>query len=79
MAFYIQIHKMGEDESSVQYAFEGDSGRRGMLSFNKLTCEASLVESMPGDEKQHCFTRAAVKIARAWKAGRLPEVMEWAS
>jgi hypothetical protein len=50
-----------------------------VLSFNKMTGEASLVEPMPGDEKHHCFNRAAVKVAREWKAGVLPDVLEWAS
>lgn len=79
MAFYIRISKMDESESSARYVFESDQGRRGVLSFDKLTGEASLIEPMPGDEKRHCFNRAAVKVGREWKAGNLPEVMEWAS
>jgi hypothetical protein len=79
MAFYIQIRKICEVESSADYVFESDQGRRGVLGFNKLTGEASLIEPMPGDEKNRCFIRAAVKVGREWKAGKLPDMMEWAS
>ena len=79
MAFYIRINKTDENNSLAHFSFESDPGRRGLLRFDKLTGEASLIEPMPGDERNHCFTRAAVRIGREWKTGALPEFMEWAS
>lgn len=79
MAFYIIIRKSHESELWADYIFEGDQGRRGVLSFNKATGESSLIEPMPGDDNNHFYCRAAVKVAREWRSGKLPDVMEWAS
>ncbi len=79
MAFYLRITKTDESEASVRYVFESGKDRIGVLSFNKLTGEASLIDPMPGDERNTHFTRAAVKVGREWKMGRMPEVLEWAS
>lgn len=79
MGFYVKIEKTSETEQAARYAFEGDHGRRGTLEFNKATGEATLVEPMPEDERLHCFNRAAVKITREWREGRLPQTLEWAS
>ncbi|WP_155273474.1 hypothetical protein [Xanthomonas arboricola] len=79
MAFYIKIRKSDEIESSVIYSFESDYDRCGTLRFSKMTGEVSLIEPMPGDERNQCFNRASVKIMREWKAGKLPDFLEWAS
>jgi hypothetical protein len=79
MAFYIRISKTHESESSARFDFESDQGRRGVLGLDKLTGEVSLIDPMEGDEKNHYFNRAAVKVGREWRSGRLPDFMEWAS
>jgi hypothetical protein len=79
MAFYIKIQKTTEDDAAVRYAFESDEGGHGLLELNKQTGEAVLIEPMPGDQQRHCFNRAAVKVAREWRDGRLPKELEWAS
>jgi hypothetical protein len=79
VAFYIRISKRDESESSAHYVYESDQGRRGVLNLNKVTGEATMTEPMPGDEKRHCFSRAAIKIRREWKERKLPEILEWAS
>jgi hypothetical protein len=63
----------------VVYSFESDNERRGMLSLDKATGDASLIEEMPGDERMQCFNRAAFKVGREWKSGVFPELLEWAS
>lgn len=79
MAFYIKIQKILEGDAAVRYSFESDQGRRGSFELNKKTSEVILIEPMPSDEQGHCFNRAAVKIMREWREGRLPEMTEWAS
>lgn len=79
MAFYIRISKVAESDAVASYRFEGDARRSGSFDINKQTGEVSLVEQMPGDEKGHVFSRAAAKIMKEWKQGRLPENAEWAS
>lgn len=79
MAFYIKLQKVAEDNEVARYSFEGEEHRRGLLEFKKGTGEAVLIEPMAGDQQMHCFNRAAVKVARAWREGGLPESLEWAS
>lgn len=79
MGFYIKIEKTFEEDTLVHYSFEGDYGRRGVLGFNKVTGEATLVKSMPEDECLNYFNRAVVKVTREWREGRLPRNLEWAS
>ena len=77
--FYIMIHKEGETAQSAQYRFEADHQRVGRFEIDKATGRVELLSPMPGDEKEMFFQRAAVKIIRAWREGRLPDRAEWAS
>ena len=79
MAFHIKIQKTAETPAKVQYAFESALQGRGVLELDKQSGEARLVEAMPQDERLHCYQRAVVKVTREWKAGRLPQTLEWAS
>jgi len=79
MAFYIKIQKAFEDDAIARYVFESDQSRKGLFELNKKTGEISLIEPMPNDEQSNCFNRAATKIMREWREGRLPEMTEWAS
>jgi hypothetical protein len=79
MAFYIVVEKMSEDALVATYRFKGDWELTGTFQINKENGEILLIEQMPGDEKGHVFSRAAVKILREWKQGNLPQFVEWAS
>jgi len=79
MAFYVKLNKISENESAVQYSFETDPARLGVMELSKSNGESKLVQPMPGDESLHCYTRAAVKVRREWSEGRLPQALEWAS
>jgi hypothetical protein len=79
MGFYIKIEKTNETEQAVQYTFESDRGRCGIIEINKKSGESTLIKPMPEDERLHCFNRALVKITREWREGRLPQSLEWAS
>ena len=79
MAFHITIHKTAETPATVRYAFESAAQGRGLLELDKQSGQATLVEAMPQDDRQHCYQRAVVTVTREWKAGRLPQTLEWAS
>jgi hypothetical protein len=79
MAFHIRIEKTGETAAAVRYAFESALQGRGVLELDKQSGEARLIEPMPQDERLHCYQRAVVKVTREWRAGRLPQTLEWAS
>ena len=72
MAFYIVINKENESDKTVRYRFESGE-RSGVFEINKATGEVELFLPMPGDEKEHVFMRAAAKIFKEWREGRLPE------
>jgi hypothetical protein len=79
VAFYIKLTRILEDEVSAHYRFEGDGEGAGRSSVGKLSGEVTLMEPLAGDEEGHFFRRAAAKIRKEWKAGRLPDVTQWAS
>ncbi len=79
MAFHVILTKAFEDEESARYRFEAEAGKAGILAIKKSNGEVTVVEPLPGDDKAHVFSRAAAKIRKEWKAGRLPDVTEWAS
>ncbi len=79
MAFHVILTKCFEDQDSARYRFESDGGEAGTLAIKKSSGEVTVVEPLPGDEKGHVFSRAAAKIRKEWKAGRLPDATEWAS
>ncbi|WP_269507030.1 hypothetical protein [Burkholderia sp. IMCC1007] len=78
MAFYVKIEKIDETELIAKYRF-GDAGEKyGEFEIDKKTGEVHLLAGLDGD-RGHIFNRAAVKIMREWKLGRLPSMTEWAS
>jgi len=79
MAFYVAVTKIEESAVSARYRFETASDRVGLFEINKTTGDVVLLEPMAGDENEHCFNRAAVKVLRGWREGQLPEFTEWAS
>lgn len=79
MAFHIVIEMIDEGDDVANYRFKSDGGRVGLFQINKSSGEVKLIEQMPGDEGGHIFNRAAVKVMREWKRGKLPSVAEWAS
>ena len=46
---------------------------------NKSNNSFVLLKPMEGDEEEHVFRRATIKILRKWREGNLPEMTEWAS
>ncbi|TKC85968.1 hypothetical protein FAZ69_21885 [Trinickia terrae] len=79
MAFHIVIEMIDEEGEVANYRFKSDGGRVGVFKICKSNGEVKLIEQMPGDEGGHIFNRAAVKVMREWKRGKLPSVTEWAS
>ncbi|WP_206996711.1 hypothetical protein [Trinickia mobilis] len=79
MAFHIIIEMIDEKDTVANYRFKSDGGLTGVFQINKASGEVRILEEMPGDKAGHIFNRAAVKIMREWKQGKLPSVTEWAS
>jgi hypothetical protein len=79
MAFYVKIEKRSETEELVIYEYWSKEDLRGKLQLNKSSGEVFPLENIPGDEQGSLFMRAAMKLRREWKDGRIPEVTEWAS
>ena len=79
MAFYVKIEKCAEDNLMAKYRFWSVQDNCGEFEINKQSGEIKLLAQADGDQQGHLFNRAAVKIMREWKQGRLPDMTEWAS
>ncbi|MDO3577425.1 hypothetical protein [Ralstonia pseudosolanacearum] len=79
MAFYIKIEKYEETEFSAKYQFGSADGNCGEFEINKQSGEVRLLAQVSGDQQGHLFNRAAAKVVREWRQGRLPDMTEWAS
>ncbi|MDO3529400.1 hypothetical protein [Ralstonia pseudosolanacearum] len=79
MAFYIKIEKYEETEFSAKYKFWCVDGNFCELEINKQSGEVRLLMQVSGDQQRHIFNRAAAKVIREWRQGRLPDMTEWAS
>lgn len=79
MAFYVRIEKRSETAELAVYEYWSHEDSRGTLQLNKSSGEVSPLQNIAGDEQGNLFMRAAMKLRREWKEGRLPEVTEWAS
>ena len=79
MAFHISIVRIRDDNLIASYPLVSDNERAGVFTIVKSNGVVSLEEQMPGDQDGRMFTRAAIKIMRAWKGGDLPLSAEWAS
>jgi hypothetical protein len=79
MAFYIKLRKPCDDANAAKYCFESDYENFGSLAIDKLSGQVTLLEPLPGDDKTLFFLRAAARIRKEWKDGRLPSEVEWAS
>jgi hypothetical protein len=79
MAFYVRIEKRSETAELAVYEYWSKEESRGSLQLSKSSGEVSPLRGTSGDERGDLFMRAAMKLRREWKEGRVPEVVEWAS
>lgn len=79
MAFYVRIEKRSETAELVVYEYWSKEDLRGTLQLSKSSGEVSPLKRISGDERGDLFMRAAMKLRREWKEGRIPEIAEWAS
>jgi len=79
MAFYVRIEKRSETDELVLYDYWSKEESRGTLQLSKLSGDVSPIKSISGDEQDHLFMRAAMKLRREWREGRFPDSTEWAS
>lgn len=79
MAFYVKIRKLAEADTSVEYDYSADDVNFGRLEIDKATGDVSSTCPAPGDDNEHLFMRAAAKLRSEFRAGKFPDVTEWAS
>lgn len=79
MAVYIEIDRIFEDDKCVRYRFSLTDGRCGELKFDKDTGQATCEKPMPGDDEGLLYARSVRKVHLAWKEGRFPGRLIWAS
>lgn len=79
MAFYVKIEKRSETAEIATYKYWSKEDSVGTLQLNKISGEVSPLQSIRGDDQGQIFMRAAMKLRREWKEGRMPDVTEWAS
>lgn len=78
MAFYIEMDKIADTNECVEYSF-GRDGVVGIVRLNKASEVISVVQECPLDPSGKWSERVAMKLARLWKSGDLPEKTQWAS
>lgn len=77
---YLDIFKITETASSVEYRYVTVDLREGRFSIHKETGEVALISLAPGEsEEGRLFHRAAHKIRKSWTSGSLPDKTYWAS
>jgi hypothetical protein len=79
MAFYVRISKTEDGEHSAQYQFTSDGTNVGRLVIDKESGNVEILEPAPGDVSGDIAARAAAKLRKEWKAGKFPDLTEWAS
>ena len=79
MAIYLDIQKTSENGDAVSYLYRTTDNREGEFQINKISGEIRLKRLAPGDEEENLFRRAAHKITKHFREGRLPETTCWAS
>jgi len=79
MAYYVRITKTEDGERSAKYQFTSDGTNVGRLVIDKETGAIEILESIPGDVSGALAARASAKLRKAWKAGKFPDLTEWAS
>jgi hypothetical protein len=77
MAFYILVNKVSESKVEAIYSFYDTAYPNdiGELTIDKISGETS---HSKGANEQF-YMRAATKVRKSFKAGKLPERLEWAS
>ncbi|MHA6829521.1 hypothetical protein ACQUJV_25460 [Ralstonia pseudosolanacearum] len=53
--------------------------RQHGLTTTLIYATTPLLMQVSGDQQRHIFNRAAAKVIREWRQGRLPDMTEWAS
>ncbi|GAB5096256.1 hypothetical protein [Caballeronia sp. HLA56] len=79
MAFYIEIEKNTENDVVATYRYWSVENDCGEFEINKQSGEVKLLIQANGDRQGHLFNRAALKVMRGWKQGKLPDKTVWAS
>jgi hypothetical protein len=79
MAFYLDIKKIRDLGSCVEYAYELTDGRHGLFSIDVVTGQTTLISAADNEIEERLYQRAAFKISTFWASGSLPEKTCWAS
>lgn len=81
MAIFIKIAKVEDNDERAEYIF-GHAEMpdvQGRLKIAKATGEVILLEELPGDVENRAYLRAARKVGLAWREGKYPDKLCWAS
>ncbi|OZG69975.1 hypothetical protein BTA51_28295 [Hahella sp. CCB-MM4] len=78
MALYIEMDKVNETNEFVEYSF-GRGECVGLIRLDKANEAIHVINECPLDQSGRWSQRAAVKLIRLWREGRLPEKTHWAS
>jgi hypothetical protein len=78
VAFYIEMDKLADTDEYVEYSF-GRGHDLGVLRLDKKSQSISIVTACPLDVDGKWSQRAAMKLAKLWKEGVLPDRTQWAS
>jgi acetyl-CoA carboxylase carboxyltransferase component len=72
------MDKIVDTDEYVEYSF-GRDGVTGIVRLSKANETISVVKECPLDASGKWSERAAMKLARLWRSGDLPEKTQWAS
>lgn len=78
MAFYIEMNKLSDSDDHVDYSFGRDSNT-GIIRLDKISESIVILKECPLDTTGKWSERAAMKLARLWSSGELPDKTQWAS
>lgn len=79
MTFYIDLDKIEHTEGYVRYKYYNRPDNVGIIELDFTTGKFREITAAPDDPNGYMFERAAMKIAKHWKSGELPEKTCWAS
>lgn len=79
VAFYIDLEKIKENDTHVQYKFYTSEVNFGIIEIRKDDGHVSEIEPAIEDNLGRIFERSAWALMRHWRKGEYPEKTCWAS
>jgi hypothetical protein len=79
VAFYIDLHKIKEDDLVARYRFCTSEKVIGIIEIRKIDGNVSEIEAAPEDRLGRIFERSAWALMNHWQKGEYPDQTYWAS